>query len=49
MLKSKSEVPDTESPRNDDPSLWEPVHAEPADTKIEALELLLNKDAEQIR
>jgi hypothetical protein len=37
------------SPKNDDPSLWEPLHAEPADTKIEALELLLNKDAEQIR
>jgi len=48
MLKSKSEVPDTESP-NDDPSLWEPLHAQPADTKIEALELLLSKDAEQIK
>jgi len=39
MLKPKSEVPDTESP-NDDPSLWEPIHAEPIQTTTDALDLL---------
>src|SRR6516164_5444865 len=39
MLKPKCEVPDTESP-NDDPSLWEPIHAEPTQTTTDALDLL---------
>jgi putative SOS response-associated peptidase YedK len=32
--------PRVNSPKNDDPSLWEPVHAEPADTTTDAFELL---------
>ena len=28
------------SPKNDDPSLWEPLHAEPTQTASDALELL---------
>src|SRR6201987_3710031 len=38
--------PRVNSPKNDDPSLWEPLHAQ---TQTDVLELLLNKDAEQIR
>ena len=32
--------PRVNSPKNDDPSLWEPVHAEPTQTTSDALELL---------
>jgi hypothetical protein len=32
--------PRVNSPKNDDPSLWEPLHAEPTQTKIDTLELL---------
>jgi hypothetical protein len=32
--------PRVNSPKNDDPLLWEPVHAEPKQTKTDALELL---------
>jgi hypothetical protein len=32
--------PRVNSPKNDDPSLWEPVHAEPAQTRTNELELL---------
>jgi hypothetical protein len=32
--------PRVNSPKNDDPSLWEPVHAEPTQTTTDALELL---------
>jgi hypothetical protein len=32
--------PRINSPKNDDPSLWEPVHAEPTQTRTDDLELL---------
>ncbi len=32
--------PRVNSPKNDDPSLWEPLHAEPTQTTSDALELL---------
>jgi putative SOS response-associated peptidase YedK len=32
--------PRVNSPKNDDPSLWEPLHAEPTETTTDALELL---------
>jgi putative SOS response-associated peptidase YedK len=32
--------PRVNSPKNDDPSLWESVHSEPAQTTTDALELL---------
>jgi putative SOS response-associated peptidase YedK len=32
--------PRVNSPKNDDPSLWEPLHAEPGQTTADALELL---------
>jgi hypothetical protein len=32
--------PRVNSPKNDDPSLWEPLHAKPGNTTIDALELL---------
>jgi putative SOS response-associated peptidase YedK len=32
--------PRVNSPKNDDPSLWEPVHAEAIQTTTDALELL---------
>jgi len=32
--------PRVNSPKNDDPSLWEPLHTEPDNTTIDALELL---------
>jgi putative SOS response-associated peptidase YedK len=32
--------PRVNSPKNDDPSRWEPVHAGPAQTTTDALELL---------
>jgi len=39
--KLKREIsPRVNSPKNDDPSLWEPLHAEPAQTTTDALELL---------
>jgi hypothetical protein len=41
--------PRVNSPKNDDPSFWEPVRAEPKQTITDALELLLSKDAEQIK
>jgi hypothetical protein len=32
--------PRVNSPKNDDPSLWEPLHAKRGNTTIDALELL---------
>ena len=32
--------PRVNSPKNDDPSLWEPLHSEPTQTTTDALELL---------
>jgi putative SOS response-associated peptidase YedK len=32
--------PRVNSPKNDDPSLWEPLHREPAQTTTDKLELL---------
>ena len=32
--------PRVNSPKNDDPSLWEPLHAEPTQTTSDALKLL---------
>jgi hypothetical protein len=32
--------PRVNSPKNDDPSLWEPLHAEPTQMTTDALELL---------
>ena len=32
--------PRVNSPKNDDPSLWEPIHAQPTQTTTDALELL---------
>jgi hypothetical protein len=32
--------PRVNSPKNDDPSLWEPLHSEPTQTTTNALELL---------
>ena len=32
--------PRVNSPKNDDPSLWEPLHAQPTQTTTDALELL---------
>jgi putative SOS response-associated peptidase YedK len=32
--------PRVNSPKNDDPSLWEPIHAEPTQTTTDTLELL---------
>jgi putative SOS response-associated peptidase YedK len=32
--------PRVNSPKNDDPSLWEPLHTKPGNTTIDALELL---------
>jgi hypothetical protein len=32
--------PGINSPKNDDPSLWEPLHPEPTQTTTDALELL---------
>jgi putative SOS response-associated peptidase YedK len=31
--------PRVNSPKNDDPSLWEPIHTEPTHTKTDDLEL----------
>jgi hypothetical protein len=32
--------PQVNSPKNDDPSLWEPIHAKPTKTTTDALEHL---------
>ena len=36
--------PRVNSPKNDDPSLWEPLHAEPLQMKPDALELIARGD-----
>jgi hypothetical protein len=36
--------PRVNSPKKDDSSLWEPVHAEPKQTRTDALELLREQE-----
>jgi putative SOS response-associated peptidase YedK len=40
QMKMWEIAPRINSPKNDDPSLWEPLHAEPAQTTTDALKLL---------